>query len=179
MLRRITTSSLLAVMLAAPAAAQTPATDSGAGEQTSAFQQLDKQTREIKADMLDLEAELSALEEDIHYPAATRWTVFVTAEPADALSLENVDLSVDGHTVASHRYTADQREALQAGGAHRLYIGNLSPGRHKVAAAFNDGGKSQTAFTLDKPRGPRLLELHWQPAAGGSPAIHRSYADSP
>ena len=168
----------------APAAAQSSApdnpTDDAPAADTQQFRALEAETRRIKAEVLDLEAELAALENDIRYPAATRWTVFVTTDAEADDVLRVIELQVDGQTVASHEYSAKERSALADGGAHRLYLGNLSPGRHELAVRLGRGDKAPTpgpSFIVDKQRGPQLLELRWQPGTNTELA-HTSYADT-
>jgi len=162
----------------APAVAQEPASS------TENFQALEAQSRAIKAEVLDLEAELSALEQEIRYPAQNRWTVFVTAEDSDAADLQQIELQVNGRVTASHQYSADEQNALRDGGAHRLYIGSLPVGQHPISIRYVgengdqifDGG---TAFVATKNGGPQLLELHWQPGAEESLRLtHDSFADA-
>lgn len=142
------------------------AEDAGAGAgQAKGLRELDAATQAIKADLLDLEADLTALELDLRYPPPRRWTVFVTMSPALAdLELREVVLQVDGRVVASHSYPAEERAALAAGGAQRLHITNLRPGRHEIAVELRarydgDPYHRQQRFVISKPKGPRLLEL--------------------
>ncbi len=170
---------LLTLFFAAQALAQAP-------EPTpQRFQELEAQSRAIKAEVLDLEAELSALEQDIRYPAQTRWTVFVTAEDSNEADLSQIQLQVAGRVVASHQYSDEEQKALRDGGAHRLYIGSMNAGEHPVSVRYvgKDGNETfngDTAFVMAKPAGPQLLELHWQPEADESMRLgHKSFADTP
>lgn len=147
---------------------------------------LESRTQSIKTEVLDLEAEFAALAREIRYPAPTRWTVFVTAEALSDFELDTIELSVDDTVVATHRYDEPQREALADGGAHRLHIDNLASGGHRISARLTgrlDGEPyARTAeFRIDKPEGPRLLELHLHPGAEeGEPALTpRTHADRP
>lgn len=171
--------TLIALFLVLPAYAQ------DAQPPTPSFQELEAESRAIKAEVLDLEAELSALEQDIHYPAPTRWTVFVTAAEANSAQLEQIELQMGGRIIASHQYTAQEQQALRKGGAHRLYIGSMSPGEHPVTVRYTSltgvqAVNNSSNFIVSKPAGPRLLELHWQPESDESKRLsHKSYADTP
>lgn len=154
------------------------------GTSQEEFQQLEAESRAIKSEMLDLEAELSSLEQDILYPAPSRWTVFVTSEDASP-ELQQITLELAGQTIASHEYSADEQAALREGGAHRLYIGNLNTGQHQINVRYNGQGEDDTVapahtFVINKNSGPQLMELHWQPKASGSARLtHTSTADIP
>lgn len=149
------------------------------------FQQLEAQSQAIKSQILDLEAELSALEQDVRYPQQSRWTVFVTAAKDVDPALSQIELQVAGRVLASHEYTPEEQAALSQGGAQRLYIGNLSSGKHQIFVRLTHTQSKRdkpkqvhSEFTLNKPAGPRILELHWQPDA--QPALrHNSIADTP
>lgn len=174
------------LLIAAPVAAA--ASEPSPGPATP--EELDQRTQEVKSEVLDLEAELAALERDIRFPAATRWTVFVTATPIPDFTLETVSLLVGGRTIATHQYDRAQRQALADGGAHRLYIGNLAPGSHDVSVQLTarragDAYTRTDSFQLDKPKGPRLLELQLRPdpqteqGREGPGFAAKRYADRP
>lgn len=144
------------------------------------FQQLEAQSQAIKSQVLDLEAELSALEQDVRYPEQSRWTVFVTAEKGAEPTLKQIELEIAGHVLASHQYTPEEQAALNQGGAHRLYIGTLGTGQHQILVRFigSKSNQAQSKFEISKPAGARILELHWQPDTDQALA-HSSIADSP
>lgn len=173
MFKRVTLTFVVLLFAAAPATAQ-QATNNGD------LQQLEAQSQAIKSQVLDLEAELSALEQDVRYPENSRWTVFVTADADADTAPKALELQVGGRVIASHQYSSKEQAALRAGGAHRLYIGNLSPGKHQIRVRFTSTNSEQgnSQFTVNKPVGARLLELHWQPDASETLA-HNSLADTP
>lgn len=136
---------------------------------SSSLAELDATTQSLKSDILDLQAELLALERDIRYPPTDRWTVFVT-RPSDTavLKLKRITLEVDGTRVAEHRYSQAERQALRDDGAHRLYFGTLARGRHQATVVLvgqHDGNpyRRKQTFTIDKPDGPRLMALKVHP----------------
>lgn len=160
----------------------------------SELRELDQATQNLKQEMLDLEAELTDLEQDINYPAPRRWTVFFTMDPAMTdFTLDAVELSVDGTVVTRHRYSAQERAALADEGAQKLFVAGLDPGPHRVRVRFDGEMDSQPyrreqRFTVDKPEGPRLLELRLAPEVsvdnagrnnGGPGLLARSYDDLP
>ncbi|MDT0634974.1 hypothetical protein [Spectribacter hydrogenoxidans] len=158
------------------------------------LRELDQATQNLKQEMLDLEAELTDLEQEISYPAPRRWTVFFTVDPAMTdFMLDAVELSVDGTVVTRHRYSDQERAALANQGAQKLFIAGLNPGPHRVRVRFegqldNQPYRREQRFTIDKPEGPRLLELRLSPEVtvdnagrnnGGPGLLARSYDDLP
>ncbi len=110
----------------------------------------------------------------------------------EMLDLE-VELSVDGTVVARHRYSDQERAALSDQGAQQLFIAGIDPGPHRVRVHLEGQWDDQPyrreqRFTVDKPEGPRLLELRLAPEVivdnagrnnGGPGLIARSYDDIP
>lgn len=173
---------LLLILCPAGAIAQQAATP------PAPVDELQREAQAVKSEVLDLEAEFTALVHDIRYPPANRWTVFVTAEPIPDFELDTVELLVDGVTVASHEYDDAQRAALAEGGAHRLHMGNLGTGSHLVSTRLTGRYAGETysrtgSVEIDKPEGPRLLELRLQALPesaedGRGPGFaHQSHAD--
>lgn len=161
-----TIALLLAGLVSQAAVGEEAAPDTApvAAAQAPTVAELDAAAQAIKLDVLDLEADLMALERDLRYPAVTRWTVFVTMGEAASLAIEEIALQLDGEVVANHRYSEAQQSSLSKRGAHRLHIANLDPGRHRITVTLTATRQGQPyqreqSFLVDKPEGPRLLEL--------------------
>lgn len=128
-------------------------------------QTLSRELAELKADLAALNAELFALEEDILYPANTQLAVFLSLDAGNYFQLDSVELAIDGRMASSHLYTEQEREALKQGGIQRLYLGNLSPGEHKITATLNGKGvndqyfRKQQTFTVNKDSDAERVEL--------------------
>jgi hypothetical protein len=122
----------------APAAAATPV--------------IDKQVQGLKDDVLDLNRELFLLEEELLFPANTQVAVFLSVDAGEYFALDSVQLTLDGKPVAKYLYTDREIKALQRGGVHRLYLGNLRTGDHELVAIFTGQGP----HTRDYRRGATL-----------------------
>jgi hypothetical protein len=142
------------------------------------FELLERQIRSVKSDLLSLEADMQMLEQDVLYPEAQRWTIFVSGPATARGRLYSLQISVNGTVVASHTYNETQSQALLDGGAHKIYTGALPAGTHRVGIQAHDSlGERQAAYQVEKAAGPQVLELQWtaQPDNNGFQA--KSLAD--
>ena len=87
---------------------------------------LDAEIQDIKQQTLELNRDLFILEEELLFPANSQLAVFLSVDIGEYFALDAVKLSVDGEVVSHYLYTSRQLNALQRGGVHRLYIGNLA-----------------------------------------------------
>ena len=133
-----------------------PSTSAYAGVRVDDLQQ---QVIELQRDTLVLSE--SAL------PANRRLTVFISVEPGLPLTLESVQLQLapDGASLARRSYTDAENDALQKGGAQRLYTGTLSSGKHVMEAVVETRGKDGAKRLLTGKAsfrsggGPNTLEI--------------------
>ncbi|TQV82805.1 AraC family transcriptional regulator [Aliikangiella coralliicola] len=111
----------------------------------------------LKKDVVSLNKELRLTEEKILYPSSTKFTVFVSLTTGQFFKLESLKLKLDGELVTSHVYSENQRQAMARGGIQKLYLTNLSPGKHNVTAFFTgtdvNGRAQKLAETLDFEKG--------------------------
>jgi len=135
--RQIGILSLLALALSmAPALrAGETATTPPAG-----FKSLDQQAQTLKQDVMELNRDLLALEEELLFPASTQVAVFVSMDVGALFDLDSVEVKMDDKVVAHYLYTQREIEALRRGGVHRLYLGNLRTGKHELVAFFTGKG---------------------------------------
>ena len=158
---------LLAVFALAPTAVL--------AQQDNASRGLDEQVQEIKSDVLSIAAELSRLEEKLLYPSETQVAIFITLAKGDQMRLDAVRLQIDGHLVAHYIYSFKELEALRKGGVHRIYVGNVATGDHKLEVLVDgklDGGADfnrTERFTFRKEVKPKLVGLTL--AGSGNPPI--------
>ena len=127
---------------------------------------LDDKIESLKRDVLELNRDLGVLEEELLYPASTQVAMFLSLDAGVALTLEAVDLKLDGAVIARHRYTDGERRALARGGMQRLYLGNLGTGKHQLVAVFagkragNRDYRRGTTVNFEKAATtPKYLEL--------------------
>ena len=90
----------------------------------------------LKQEVIKLNRELYILEEDLLFPASTQVAVFVSVDIGRFLTLDSVELKINGKQVAGFLYTERQRISLEQGGIQRLYQGNLKTGEHELTAIF-------------------------------------------
>lgn len=126
---------------------------------------LSTQIQDIKQQTLELNRDLFILEEELLFPANTQMAVYLSMDVGVLFALDAVKLSVDGTVVANYLYTERQIDALQRGGIHRLYMGNVKTGSHEVVAVFTGRGpkgrdyRRATELVVQKTSGAKNLEL--------------------
>ena len=152
----------LALVLVAPltgSAAETAPPPAGS------FKGLDQQAQSLKQEVMDLNRDLLALEEELLFPASTQVAVFVSMDIGSLFDLDAVEVKLDDKVVAHYLYTQREIEALRRGGVHRLYLGNLRVGKHELVAFFTGKGphnrdyRRGTTLEFDKQTEPKYIEL--------------------
>jgi hypothetical protein len=126
---------------------------------------LDQDIQGLKKDVVDLNRDLFVLEEELLFPANTQVAVFVSMDVGDFFLLDSVSLKIDQKEVANYLYTPREVEALNKGGVHRVYIGNLKAGPHELVAFFSGQGPHERDYRrgatikFQKGIGAKYLEL--------------------
>ena len=129
------------------------------------FRSLDAETQSLKREVLDLNRELFLLEEELLFPTNTQVAVYVSYDVGTFFALDAVKILVDDKEVSSYLYTAREVDALQRGGVHRVWLGNLKVGKHVVTAFFNGKGphdrdyRTGATVQVEKGLGAKYLEL--------------------
>ncbi len=129
------------------------------------FKELESRSRALKLQLLQLNQELLLLDEKIRYPEQTRTTFFVALDVGFFFQLQSLQLKIDGVEVANSDYNPVQVDALKKGGVQRLYIGNLSAGKHELLVVFHGVGPNQrdykraAKFQLDKTSTAHFIKL--------------------
>ncbi len=145
----------------APAAVEAPAGASGGGD----FKSLDNDVQGLKKEVLDLNRDLFTLEEELLFPANTQVAVFLSLDVGTFFELDSVQIKLDNKEVANYLYTDREVEALNRGGVHRVFIGNLKTGKHELIAFFTGKGPHERDYkrganlTFEKGVGAKYLEL--------------------
>ena len=136
-----------------------------AAEAPQSPQALDGQIQDLKQEVLKLNRELFALEEELLFPANTQVSVFLSLDVGGTFALDSVELKVDDKIVTHYLYTERELTAFKRGGVQRLYMGNLKTGKHEVVALFVGRGPEGRDYrrganlVVDKSLGPAFLEL--------------------
>ena len=126
---------------------------------------LDQETQALKKSVLELNRDLFVLEEELLYPSNTQVAVFVSLDVGEYFALDSVELSVDGKNVSNYLYTERELKALQRGGVHQLFVGNLKVGEHELVAVFTGQGPHERDYrrgatlVIDKNIGSKFVEL--------------------
>ncbi|WP_372972507.1 AraC family transcriptional regulator [Marinobacter sp.] len=146
------------MLLAGPAL---PQAQEGNGEENSVAMNVEQ----LRKQVIELNRDLFVLEEDLLFPASTRFVVFLSVETGEFLALDAVKLKVDDEVVASHLYTDRQVDALCRGGMQRLHMGNLKTGKHEVTVFVDGIGpenrsyRKAATYQLDKDTDTAALEV--------------------
>ncbi|MEX1033538.1 MAG: AraC family transcriptional regulator [Cellvibrionaceae bacterium] len=121
-------------------------------------QQISKDIQQLKGQVIELNKDLRLMEEKLLFPSSTKYSVFVSLSTGQFFQLEGIKFKLDGKFVATHVYSAKQRQALARGGVHRLHVTNLSEGKHTATVFFTGIGSNnrpyKRAVSLDFTKGP-------------------------
>ncbi len=126
---------------------------------------LSKEIQGLKKSVVDLNKDLQLMEEELLFPSSTQLSLFVSLDIGQYFTLESIKVKLNGKQVATHLYSDKQRQALARGGVQRLYITNLTLGKHTIAAFFTGIGpngrayKRATELEFQKKQGSQYLEL--------------------
>jgi hypothetical protein len=158
-----TLGGILLLLCGAATAAEPAAADA---------RELSQRVEELKLESVNLARDVWLFEQSLGGDAG-QVVVFLSADPALAGSIEQIELDIGDETIARHEYSATEAEALRKGGAHRLYTASLEPGRHVLEArisARGDGGKLRETAKLSfrTSQDPKTIELRLQPADAGA-----------
>jgi hypothetical protein len=141
------------------------AADTAGKPQATQYKGLDQQAQSLKKEVMELNRDLLALEEELLFPASTQVAVFVSMDIGSLFELDAVEVKLDDKVVAHYLYTQREIEALRRGGVHRLYLGNLRVGKHELVAFFTGKGphnrdyRRGATLEFEKQTEPRYIEL--------------------
>jgi len=137
-----------------------------AGQQAlQEIQAISKDIQNLKGQVIDLNKDLRLMEEKLLYPSSTKYSVFVSMATGQFFQLEGLKFKLDGEFVATHVYSEKQRAAMARGGVHRLYVTNLSEGKHTATVFFTGIGSNERAYKravsldFEKGAGSEYLEI--------------------
>lgn len=152
----------------------------GAAEEAShgQFMQLDGQVQNAKKDVLEISSGLIQFEESYIYPRDTRISIFLTMNQEDEHSLDTVSIKIDGKQSASHRYIPKELVAMQRGGLHRIYTGNIGNGEHALEVVVSTSQpdskvsrRSNVIYKFSKNPGEKNIEINLATLGSGNPGI--------
>jgi len=153
----------LGLLVSLPSVAN--AAETAGKPQTSQYKSMDQKAQSLKKEVMELNRDLLALEEELLFPASTQVAVFVSMDIGSLFELDAVEVKLDDKVVAHYLYTQREIEALRRGGVHRLYLGNLRVGKHELVAFFTGKGphgrdyRRAATLEFEKQTEPRYIEL--------------------
>lgn len=124
-----------------------------------------KTDENLEAELLQLNARLQLLEEDLLYPASSRVAIYLSMDLGELFALDAVTLKLNGKDVTHHLYTERQVKALYKGGVQKLYVGNAKQGMNRLTAFFTGKGphdrdyKRATTLEFEQSFEPVFVEL--------------------
>jgi len=116
------------------------------------YEAIDKRLRELKAG-LNAEGDILGL--------LTQTTIYVKKEKG--FKIVSVELKDNGATLWNHLYTTDENNAMDSGGRHQIFKGDLKKGDHRIFAAYRYSTEADSAFQTG--------EIDWQFKAGDESVI--------
>jgi hypothetical protein len=134
--------------------------------ESSELQGIDEQVQTLKKEVIQINHELSLLEEKLLFPSTTQIAVFVSLEAPQDFRLDSAELSIDNQMVAKYVYTFRELEAFHKGGVQRLHTGNIPTGAHNVSVLLRGKSAGGDAFeqtgtaSVKKDVNPKFVEMH-------------------
>lgn len=134
------------------------------------FRSLEEKVKSLKKDVIDVSQDLSRLQDELLTPATTKVNIFLSLEGQEGFALDSAQFLLDNRPVANYLYTSREQDALQHGGVHRLFLGNVAVGPHQFTASFSGkdaSGKPTTGKitgNFEKDLTAKYLEIKINPA---------------
>lgn len=124
------------------------------------FRSLDGKVSALKEKALELNRDLTLIEEESFIQGSAQLIIFFGLEKKTPPQHRNIQvrLELDGDLVANHAYADRELDALHRNGRHRLYLGSLTVGKHRLVAKFTgtggNGGKNfETRTSIEFTKG--------------------------
>jgi len=111
-------------------------------------QSINKEIQALKRQVIALNRDLFILEEDLLFPTNTQIAVYVSMDIGHFFELDGIELMVDGVNVTHYLYTQKQVLSLKKGGIQRLYLGNVSQGKHEITAILRGVGPNKRDYKI-------------------------------
>jgi len=120
---------------------------------------------ELKKQVLSVNRDLFILEEDLLFPASTQIAVYLSVDIGRFFALDNIKLKIDDKDITHYLYTKSDVDALHRGAIQKLYLGNLTTGKHQIVAIVigkgprNRSYRKAIAFDFNKTSEAKALEI--------------------
>lgn len=96
--------------------------------------------------LIDLNRDLTVLEEDLLFPSSSQMAIYLSMDVDKFFALDSIEIKIDQKTISHYLYTERQVSALMRGGVHRVYLGNINQGEHKITALFSGLGPENNPY---------------------------------
>jgi hypothetical protein len=116
--------------------------------QNPSFARIDQEVQAIKQEILDINRDLSSLEEELLYPPEHRLTIFLSLSSGTTMDLKTITIYLDEDTLVHHKYSKSEMEALRKGGVHKAYIGSIRKGKHVLQAQLRGTDRKDRVFDI-------------------------------
>lgn len=120
----------------------------------------------LSGDLRALGETMTELEDGLLSPPGFQLVLFLSLNTSDEFILREINIDINGKPIQSRKYNNKEVQTLQKGGAHRLYIANLTDGKHQLTASYVGGTgnsseyQSKKSFSFEKTSKRKTLELN-------------------
>jgi len=157
---------ILLIILVAPTHSMSSTAKSAQNTtQAEEAEALKKKAQALKSEIISLNRDLERVEESLLYPPELKFGVFLALGSKTRFKLDSIELFVDDNLVSSHLYEERDLQSMRRGGIQQLYLGAVTPGKHKLTVSFKGrdktGGffKRKKAMRFDKSNDARYIRL--------------------
>ena len=98
---------------------------------------------ELASDIEALQRALIDLNRD---PSSSQMAIYLSMDVDKFFALDSIEIKIDQKTISHYLYTERQVSALMRGGVHRVYLGNINQGEHKITALFSGLGPENNPY---------------------------------
>lgn len=92
---------------------------------------------QLNKDYVSINKALKELEESINdYPHTSLTMSVIKKERDDEVNLVSIEIMDNGNLLQSHIYSPMEKKALEAGGRHQLYKGEIKEGGHALKVVY-------------------------------------------
>ena len=126
---------------------------------------LEQEVLDLKSEIIELNKELSLLEQDILTPVSSQTALFLSIDKGSFFKLDGLKVEINGEVVDHHLYTKQETEALKKGAIQRVHTANLAPGEHELVVILSgysiDGRdvKKAASYKFYKPSSKKYIQL--------------------
>ena len=120
------------------------------------------QSRSVESAALSLLSDQYRLEEALFSPDADRVLVFLSVPHGKRVIIDQVNLKIDGKSVATYSYSGTELLSFQQRSVQLLYVGRMTPGKHLLRLDVKtSAGQVQPMkdYVLVKEGAPKFVDV--------------------